>query len=79
MTFKAFYQMMILLFWLIMLIGGTAGATVWFRERFADRPAKRGNDLVGRSPDWPESKNQMSRLSISSTLIVGRRRNSVPK
>ena len=79
MTFKAFYQMMILLFWLIMLIGGTTGATVWIRERFAGRPAKRGKDLEGRSPDWPESKNQMSRLSICSTLIVGRRRNSVPK
>ena len=41
MSFETFTDLMILLFWSMVAIGGLIGATVWVRERFAGRLAKR--------------------------------------
>ena len=69
MTFKAFYQMMILLFWLIMLIGGTAGATVWIRERFADRAVNHAKGVVAHCIHDPEADVSQSIPSSSSDAV----------
>lgn len=71
MSFETFAQIMILLFWSIMLIVGSAGVTIWIRERFADRSAKRAQADEACSPIPTAPKKRFSRHLIPSNRVVG--------
>lgn len=74
MSFETFTDLMILLFWSMVAIGGLIGATVWVRERLAGRLAKRAGASQYRDPR-PLGKSRSGKQARYSARFVGAGRN----